>query len=182
MYSFYRYQECIGNGNKEVGDGKKYRGRGLLQLTWKCNYESLKEELNIDCVTNYDKLSADINLACISAAHYWRNISSWGDLNNFAEKDDFLKVCIGINGGFRHLDIRYNKTHYCIDKFGCKECTKFSDLALGDYSLESSSLNKSNLYKEITTGTSAQIAEREKKRNNLKQAIKNAKNNYKKNK
>ncbi|WP_392562453.1 hypothetical protein RHO12_02940 [Orbus sturtevantii] len=45
------------NGNTLQGDGYKYRGRGLVQLTWKNNYQAATNYFNIDFINNPDKAS-----------------------------------------------------------------------------------------------------------------------------
>jgi hypothetical protein len=47
-------KRAIANGNTEAGDGYKYRGRGLVQLTWKTGYNKFKEIAGADIVTNPD--------------------------------------------------------------------------------------------------------------------------------
>ena len=48
-------QTAIGNGNTVRGDGFKYRGRGLVHLTWKNNYQKAKDFFGIDFVNNPDE-------------------------------------------------------------------------------------------------------------------------------
>ncbi|MCT8946311.1 hypothetical protein [Pseudomonas iridis] len=50
-----RRQTAIGNGNTVQGDGFKYRGRGLVHLTWKKNYQKAKDYFGIDFVSHPDE-------------------------------------------------------------------------------------------------------------------------------
>ena len=66
-----------GNGNIASGDGYKYRGRGLIQLTRKNNYQlfqddyNSKYEPNIDIINNPELLGTNENLAVLSALWYF---------------------------------------------------------------------------------------------------------------
>lgn len=51
---------------------KPYFGRGLMQLTWKSNYEIYKAYSGVDCVTNYKTIENDFSYACDSAGWYWK--------------------------------------------------------------------------------------------------------------
>ncbi len=52
--SIVNRQRAIANGNSVVGDGYKYRGRGLVQLTWRNSYERWSNELNADFINQPD--------------------------------------------------------------------------------------------------------------------------------
>lgn len=58
-------------GNKVIGDGPKYKGRGLIQLTWKNNYEHYKCYSGIDVVNNYTDISDRLDLAFDSAGWFF---------------------------------------------------------------------------------------------------------------
>lgn len=88
-----KYQNHPYLGNKFDGDGYKFRGRGLIMLTGRANYEAYKKYSAVDVVSNPDlasRLDISIDIAC----WYWkiRNI------NGFADKDDILGVSKKING------------------------------------------------------------------------------------
>lgn len=59
------YCNRIGNGNYDTGDGWKYRGRGMVQLTGKANYQKLGDKLGLDLVNNPDLANEPANAAKI---------------------------------------------------------------------------------------------------------------------
>lgn len=81
-------------GNTSPGDGVKYKGRGLIQLTGKANYIAMALALDIDCILNPAVLEEPIN-ACRSAGWFWKNKG----LNALADKPDFRTITQRINGG-----------------------------------------------------------------------------------
>jgi putative chitinase len=95
------YADRMGNGNEASGDGWKFRGRGLIQLTGKDNYQQFGRDYSIDCVNNPDLL-LDPQFALASACWFWQKRS----LNTFADKDDILMVTKRINGGINGLNDR----------------------------------------------------------------------------
>ena len=74
------YANRMGNGTEASGDGWKYRGRGLIQLTGKTNYANLKADSGIDFVTKPALLEQPEN-AVISACWYWNKVG----LNKIAQ-------------------------------------------------------------------------------------------------
>ena len=81
-------------GNTEDGDGYKYRGRGMIQLTGKANYEKYGKLLGIDLVKNPD-LANDPAIAAQLATAYWKE----NNLGKAAREGDVAKVTQKINGG-----------------------------------------------------------------------------------
>lgn len=86
-------------GNKEEGDGYKYRGRGALQLTGKAQYEEMGKKLGIDLVNNPD-LAMDPKYSAQIAVQHWK--SSGAD--KAAQAGDFLTARKRTNGGTNGLD------------------------------------------------------------------------------
>lgn len=64
------YANRNGNGDEASGDGWRYRGRGLFQLTGRANYAAASQALGRDYVT-YPELVAQPSDACLTAAWYW---------------------------------------------------------------------------------------------------------------
>ncbi|WP_122518144.1 glycoside hydrolase family 19 protein [Pseudomonas viridiflava] len=85
-------------GNTVAGDGSKYRGRGLIQITGRANYAECGEALGLDLISHPELLEQPEH-AAMSAAWYW---SSRG-LNSLADKGDFLQITRRINGGTNGL-------------------------------------------------------------------------------
>jgi len=88
-------------GNTQPGDGRRFKGRGFIQLTGRANYEAASRDLGIDFVNNPDLAANDANAAKV-AAWYWqqRNISVYGDAG------DIVKVSKLVNGGTNGLEQR----------------------------------------------------------------------------
>ena len=84
----------LGNTPEADGDGQKYRGRGLIQITGRANYITCGEALALDLV-NHPELLEKPQYACMSAAWFW---ASRG-LNTLADAGQFDKITQCINGG-----------------------------------------------------------------------------------
>lgn len=81
-------------GNTQPGDGMKYKGRGLIQITGRNNYHECGKAIGVDLITNPELLETN-DMACRSAAWFW---ASHG-LNDLADKGDFERITKRINGG-----------------------------------------------------------------------------------
>jgi len=101
----YVYADRMGNGNEASGDGWKYRGRGLIQLTGKDNYRAAGKALGVDFIASPD-LVCDPKYAALVAAWYWNERK----LNSPADKLDHLSITKKINGGTHGLDDRVKRT------------------------------------------------------------------------
>jgi putative chitinase len=97
------YSSRMGNGDEASGDGWKYRGRGLIQLTGKSNYEAFGKAIDVDVVSDPDLVETNI-YAALSAGWFW----STNRLNEIAS--DITAVTKKINGGTHGLEDRIAKT------------------------------------------------------------------------
>ena len=89
-----RYEGRADLGNTQPGDGSKFRGRGLIQITGRANYKACGEALDLDLI-NQPELLEKPHHACMSAAWFW---ASRG-LNTLADAGQFDKITQRINGG-----------------------------------------------------------------------------------
>lgn len=89
-------------GNTQPGDGKRFKGRGLIQLTGRANYSEYSKYIKIDLIENPEKLTEDADLAVDVAGWYWMKKK----LNDLAENDDVRGITFRINGGYNGLDDR----------------------------------------------------------------------------
>lgn len=98
------YANRNGNGDVSSGDGYRYRGRGLIQITGKANYAALVKQLGVDIVAYPDRLAGNM-LAAMSAGAWWKN----NGLNELADSDDVTRITRIINGGINGLDDRKSR-------------------------------------------------------------------------
>ena len=99
------YANRMGNGDEVSGDGYKYCGRGLIQLTGKQNYTKFAADLGISVDETVAYLETPEG-AVSSAGWFWDN----NNLNSYCDKDDFVGLTKRINGGTIGLEDR--KHHY----------------------------------------------------------------------
>lgn len=107
-----RYEGRADLGNVQPGDGERFRGRGLIQITGRSNYTELSDALGHDFVSNPRDLELP-KWAAWSAAWFWDS----RQLNDVAERGDFREVTRKINGGYNGLDDRlalHNRAHQVI--------------------------------------------------------------------
>ncbi len=88
------YADRMGNGPESSGDGYRYRGRGLIQLTGKDDYAECGKALGIDLLRNPELLK-EPQAASMSAGWEWER----SKLNEIADLGDFKKLTVRINGG-----------------------------------------------------------------------------------
>jgi putative chitinase len=96
-----RYEGREDLGNTEEGDGFRFRGRGLIQLTGRANYAACGKALGLDLLQQPELLE-EPGHAAMSAAWYW---ASHG-CNALADQDDFRAITLRINGGLNGYDDR----------------------------------------------------------------------------
>jgi putative chitinase len=99
------YGGRMGNGPESTGDGYRYCGRGLIQLTGKSNYEAFAADMGWPLAEATEWLSTEEGAAW-SAGWFWDS----RELNQWADKGDILTVTKKINGGTIGLEDR--KSHY----------------------------------------------------------------------
>lgn len=85
-------------GNTQPGDGKRFKGRGIFQLTGRANYVAYGKKLGLNLVDN-PKLAASPEVSVRVACEYWQAKG----LNALADKDDIKRITKRINGGYNGL-------------------------------------------------------------------------------
>lgn len=98
------YANRMGNGNEASGDGWKYRGRGLIQLTGKNNYLSFSLAADNNSLIDPGLLT-EPEYAAMSAGWFWQD----NGLNVLADTGDVRAVTRRINGGYNGLADRQKK-------------------------------------------------------------------------
>lgn len=96
-------------GNTRKGDGKRYRGRGLIQTTGRANYAEATRDIQEIAPKAPDFEAEPVALeefpwALLAAVSYWRR----RNINRHADRDDLRGVTRAINGGYNGLDDRRN--------------------------------------------------------------------------
>jgi putative chitinase len=67
------YASRGGNGDEQSGDGWRYRGRGIFQLTFRDNYRAAGEALRVPLEADPDLVAIEPAVACRSAAWFWKS-------------------------------------------------------------------------------------------------------------
>jgi putative chitinase len=102
-----RYEGRKDLGNTQAGDGKRYMGRGLIQMTGRSNYGQVRDGLR-KLMANVPDFAADPAVleqapwAALSAGWFWDSRK----LNVHADQNEFTAVTRKINGGLNGLDDR----------------------------------------------------------------------------
>jgi putative chitinase len=90
-------------GNVKKGDGPRYKGRGLLQLTGRANYKAYSKAVGVDLESNPER-AAEPRLSLRIACEYWKRRK----INPDCDRDDIIAVTKKVNGGKNGLDDRRN--------------------------------------------------------------------------
>ena len=107
------YANRMGNGDEASGDGYRYCGRGLIQLTGKENYTWFAASLQISVEEAAEYLQT-FEGAAQSACWFWET----NNLNQWADKGDILTLTKRINGGTIGLDDRIKHYNHALHVFG----------------------------------------------------------------
>lgn len=96
-FNKYEPETSIGKrlGNLHIGDGYRFRGRGIFHLTGRYNYQTYGELIGLDIIQNPDK-AADPIVACKIACEYWKQTK----LNSLADDGNLREITKRINGGY----------------------------------------------------------------------------------
>mgnify|MGYP000157877307 FL=1 len=107
------YGGRMGNGPEETGDGWKFCGRGLIQLTGRSNYQAFADSIEtpIEDVPHY---LATFEGAVQSACWFWES----NNLNQWADKGDILTLTKRINGGTLGLEDRTKHYEHALHVLG----------------------------------------------------------------
>ncbi len=101
-------------GNTQPGDGKRYKGRGPIQLTGRANYTKYGSLLGLDLVNN-PTIAVTAEVGFRIAGQYWQ----LNGLNPLADQQNFKLITKRINGGYNGLDDRtkyYNRAKQVLNK------------------------------------------------------------------
>jgi putative chitinase len=107
------YANRMGNGDEASGDGYRYCGRGLIQLTGKTNYDWFAASLEISSTEASEYLET-FEGAAQSACWFWES----NNLNVEADAGDIKKMTKKINGGYIGLDDRIKHYEHALHILG----------------------------------------------------------------
>lgn len=98
----YEFRDDL--GNDQPGDGVRFKGRGLIQITGRDNYRACGSALGVDLLSTPERLE-EPDLACRSAAWFWQS-RRLNELADLGTQDAFNKITRRINGGFNGMGQR----------------------------------------------------------------------------
>lgn len=107
------YANRMGNGDEASGDGWRFCGRGLIQLTGRDNYTFFAGSLGIN-VEEAAEYLATFEGAAQSACFFWEQ----NNLNRFADANDTKGLTRAINGGYIGLEDRIRHTEHALHVLG----------------------------------------------------------------
>ncbi|MBW6491962.1 MAG: hypothetical protein K0B15_12295 [Lentimicrobium sp.] len=113
--SGFAYEGRKDLGNTEPGDGPKYKGRGLIQLTGRANYDKASIYFGVDFVAHPEFIEQPLYAALVSG-WYWHTRK----LNMLADVRDIRRITKLINGGYNGIDMRIRHYERALKAFGIK--------------------------------------------------------------
>ncbi|MGO9597806.1 MAG: glycoside hydrolase family 19 protein [Isosphaeraceae bacterium] len=98
-------------GNTHPGDGVRYKGRGVIQITGRHNYEAVGRALGVDLINHPGLLETNTSLAMRSGGWFWtsRNLNQYADLGAAGFADTVYRVNGAVTAQRTHWDLR---VHY----------------------------------------------------------------------
>ena len=109
------YANRMGNGDESSGDGWRYCGRGLIQLTGKNNYQAFADSIETP-VEDIPQYLATFEGAVQSACWFWET----NNLNQWADKGDIVTLTRRINGGTNGLEDRIKHYNHALRILGIR--------------------------------------------------------------
>jgi putative chitinase len=100
-YDTGKLAKALGNTPQKDGDGQRFKGRGLIQITGKANYTAFSKAFSMTINEAVDYLKTDLG-ACMSAGWYWNKRK----LNALADEGKFKEITKKINGGLNGYEDR----------------------------------------------------------------------------
>ncbi|WP_428231637.1 glycoside hydrolase family 19 protein [Flavobacterium sp.] len=137
----YVYRNVAENGDETSGDGYKFRGRGLIQITRKKGYRRFGEYIGRNLTSSPDLLINDLDLMIRSAGWYWKhgvllNDSSEKDINTVADFEDFAKATELVHGSVLDIKDREEILNKIKPILKTNECKKIVAEILSDADIE----------------------------------------------
>ena len=112
------YANRMGNGDESSGDGYRFCGRGLIQLTGRSNYQAFADSIEVDhrplTIDEVPEYLATFEGAAQSACWFWET----NNLNRFADNGDIRGMTKVINGGYIGLEDRQRHYEHALHVLG----------------------------------------------------------------
>lgn len=142
-------------GNTEPGDGKRFKGRGLIQLTGRANYREAGEALGLPLEDKPETVVSDPYVNVLVAGWFWHTRG----LNALADKEDFVAITKRINGGTNGLADRqaYWGRAKAALYHGAGQARPPQNLQNVDWNDPACKVSKYFTVREVTLGDSARI-------------------------
>jgi len=107
------YGNRMDNGDEATGDGFRYIGRGIIQLTGRANYTAFTRSSGIDIVSNPSLAANDANTMVEIACWFWNRTKREGkNLNTLADENNIELITRAINGGTIGMDHRVKMLNF----------------------------------------------------------------------
>jgi putative chitinase len=104
------YESRMGNGNRNSGDGWRFRGRGFLQVTGRTNYKAFSDHIgDVNIMINPDLIATKYPLT--SAGWFFEKRGLWKICDEGVDLATIRKVSQRVNGGFNGIADRVSKTN-----------------------------------------------------------------------
>ena len=107
------YANRMGNGDEASGDGYRFSGRGLIQLTGRATWQEFADSIETS-LTDLDEYMQSFEGACQSACFFWESRK----LNQYADAGDIVTLTRKINGGTIGLEDRKKHYEHALHIFG----------------------------------------------------------------
>lgn len=103
------YESRMGNGNRNTGDGWRFRGRGYIMITGKTNYKAFGDFIGVDLLKDPDLIATKYPLT--SAAWFFDKRKLWSICDKGVDIETIKRISILINGGVNGMRDRVSKTN-----------------------------------------------------------------------
>jgi putative chitinase len=103
------YESRMGNGNRNSGDGWRFRGRGYIMITGKTNYKAFGDFIGVDLVKDPDLIATKYPLT--SAAWFFQKRKLWDICDRGVDVATIKRISVLINGGVNGMSDRVSKTN-----------------------------------------------------------------------
>ena len=129
-------------GNTKPGDGSKYIGRGLIQITFYNNYKEVGKRIGVDIINHPELVSDDPRVAIASACAFFQ----WKGLNKLADNEDMIKITKKIQGSLSTLNERIGALNKIINSPKLQQICNSMEKYIQDKKYSDNSPLPSNLF------------------------------------